>query len=144
LAERVSFSEDEEEKSMKATIFLAGGCFWGMQAYFDQVKGVLETTVGYANGTTAFPRYEEVKTGKTGHAETLRIVYDDEVTSLEKLLELYLRAVDPYSVNRQGEDEGSQYRTGIYYTDLLDGIRARTYLQRPPESRLRDRDPSDE
>ncbi|MBR1581958.1 MAG: peptide-methionine (S)-S-oxide reductase MsrA [Bacilli bacterium] len=113
---------------MKKTIYLAGGCFWGVQEYYSRLKGVLEVTAGYCNGTTAFPKYEEVKTGTTGHAETVKIDYDDSLISLEDLLNHYLRFVDPYSLNKQGEDEGSQYRTGIYYVDLLDGINARTYL----------------
>ena len=113
---------------MKKTIYLAGGCFWGVQAYFDALKGVISTRVGYANGTTAFPKYEEVKTGKTGHAETVKIDYDDEVISLSDLLEHYLRFVDPYSLNKQGHDEGTQYRTGIYYTDVLDAVEAEVYL----------------
>ena len=113
---------------MKKIIYFAGGCFWGVQEYFDRLKGVLETTAGYANGKTTFPTYEQVKSQQSGHAETVRIVYDDEIISLNTLIEHYLRFVDPYSINKQGEDEGIQYRTGIYYTDLLDGIEARTYL----------------
>ena len=113
---------------MKKIIYFAGGCFWGVQEYFDRLKGVIETVSGYANGKTAFPTYEDVKSQRTGHAETVRITYDDSVISLNTLIEHYLRFVDPYSVNKQGEDEGIQYRTGIYYTDLLDGIEARAYL----------------
>lgn len=113
---------------MKKTIYLAGGCFWGVQAYFKQLKGVLETMVGYANGTTAFPKYEDLKHGNANHAETVRIVYDDEVISLPKLLEHYLRFVDPYSLDQQGHDIGHQYRTGVYYTDALDGSDAYEYF----------------
>jgi peptide methionine sulfoxide reductase msrA/msrB len=107
---------------MEQTIYLAGGCFWGLQAYFKQAKGVLSTRVGYCNGNTAFPKYEDLKHGKATHAETLKIVYDDTIIDLDKLLELFLRVVDPYSVNKQGEDEGLQYRSGVYYTNMLDGI----------------------
>jgi len=113
---------------MKKTIYLAGGCFWGVEEYFSRLKGVLETRVGYANGTTSFPTYEEVKSQKTGHAETVKIVYESDVISLERLLEHYLRFVDPYAIDKQGHDEGHQYRTGIYYTDLLDGVDAVAYL----------------
>jgi len=113
---------------MKKTIYLAGGCFWGVQAYFDQLKGVLSTKVGYANGTTAFPKYEDLKAGKADHAETVKVDYDDEVISLKDLLGHYLRFVDPYAIDKQGHDEGHQYRTGLYYTDLLDGIEAHEYL----------------
>ena len=99
------------------TIYLAGGCFWGAQHYFDCLPGVLETEVGYANGKTANPTYEQVKHENTGHAETVRVVYDPAVLSLEELLEQFYKAIDPTSVNKQGGDEGVQYRTGIYYTD---------------------------
>ena len=101
---------------MNKTIYLAGGCFWGMQKFFDQFEEVIETTVGYANGPTENPGYEEV-CADSGHAETLKIVYDASKISLTKLLDYFFMAVDPLSVNKQGEDEGIQYRSGIYYTD---------------------------
>lgn len=113
---------------MEKIIYLAGGCFWGVQEYYSRLKGVISVDAGYANGTTAFPKYEEVKSQKTGHAETVKITYDDEIISLEKLLEHFLRFVDPYSLNKQGEDEGIQYRSGVYYVDLIDAINARSYL----------------
>ena len=97
------------------TIYLAGGCFWGMQKYFDQFDGILRTEVGYANGPDRAPSYEEV-CADSGHAETLKIDYDEQVISLEELLDRYFPVIDPLSVNRQGHDEGIQYRTGIYYT----------------------------
>lgn len=102
---------------MKKTIFLAGGCFWGTQKYMDQIKGVCETEVGFVNGNTVNPSYEEVCHNNTGHAETVRVIYDDAVLSLPQLLRFYFRSINPTSLNRQGEDKGSQYRTGIYYTD---------------------------
>ena len=101
------------------TIYLAGGCFWGVQKYIDRFDGVVETETGYANGSTEAPSYKEVCAG-SGHAETVRIVYDEEKLSLTALLELYFRVIDPLSVNKQGEDTGVQYRTGIYYTDDAD------------------------
>ena len=106
------------------TIYLAGGCFWGMQQFFDQFDGVVRTEVGYANGPDKAPSYEEV-CADSGHAETLRIDYDEGVISLPDLLRYYFMVIDPLSVNRQGHDEGIQYRTGIYYTDekLLPEIR---------------------
>ena len=106
------------------TIWLAGGCFWGMQKFFDQFSGVLRTEVGYANGPDKAPSYEEV-CADSGHAETLRIDYDETRISLTELLKYYFMVIDPLSVNRQGHDEGIQYRTGIYYTDetLLPEIR---------------------
>ena len=98
------------------TIYLAGGCFWGMQKFFDQFEGVLSTQVGYANGPDRAPTYQEV-CRNSGHAETVRIDYDEGKLSLDKLLELYFLVIDPLSVNKQGGDEGIQYRTGVYYTN---------------------------
>ena len=98
------------------TIYLAGGCFWGMQQFFDQFKGVVRTEVGYANGPDQAPSYQDV-CADSGHAETVRIDYDESVLSLTGLLEYFFMAIDPLSVNRQGHDQGIQYRTGIYYTD---------------------------
>ena len=98
------------------TIFLAGGCFWGMQKFIDQFDGVTETEVGYANGPDQAPSYQEV-CSNSGHAETVRIAYDPARISLKELLEYYFLVIDPLSVNRQGGDCGIQYRTGIYYTD---------------------------
>ena len=99
------------------TIYLAGGCFWGLQKFFDQFEGVISTTVGYANGLTENPSYEEVKSQKSGHAETLLLNYDPDKFPLSEVLEKYYLVIDPVSVNKQGEDEGISYRTGIYYTD---------------------------
>jgi len=98
------------------TIYLAGGCFWGMQKFLDQFDGVLNTEVGYANGPDRVPSYEEV-CHDSGHAETVRIDYDPAQLTLTRLLEYYFMVIDPLSVNRQGGDHGIQYRTGIYYTD---------------------------
>lgn len=100
-------------------IYLAGGCFWGTEHYLKQVEGVVETEVGFANGNTN-PTYKEVYTDRTGYAETVRVKYDERVASLEFLLGLYFLAIDPTSLNRQGHDEGTRYRTGIYYTDAAD------------------------
>ncbi len=101
-------------------IYLAGGCFWGTEHYFKQVRGVVDTETGFANGHLDNPSYKQVKAGDTGFAETVRIKYDPDVVSLELLLDLYFKSIDPLSLNRQGEDEGTQYRTGIYYTDPSD------------------------
>ena len=104
------------------TIYLAGGCFWGLQKFLDQFDGIIETEVGYANGPegTAVrqngPSYEEV-CRSSGHAETVRTVYDETVLPLDKLLGYYFMVIDPLSVNRQGGDRGIQYRTGIYYIE---------------------------
>lgn len=98
------------------TIYLAGGCFWGLQKFLDQFPGILETEVGYANGPDRAPTYQEV-CQNSGHAETVRVVFEETVLPLEEVLERYFMVIDPLSVNRQGHDSGIQYRTGIYYTD---------------------------
>lgn len=99
------------------TIYLAGGCFWGTSHLFSLVPGVSVAEVGYANSTVPNPDYNLVCTGATNAAETVRVVFDPEVNSLSSLLRLYFRSIDPLSVNRQGGDSGTQYRTGIYYED---------------------------
>lgn len=96
-------------------IWLAGGCFWGVQAFLSRLNGVVETSVGYANGRTENPTYEEVCTRDTGHAETVHVRFDPERLPLEKLLMRFFSIIDPTVRNRQGPDRGTQYRTGIYY-----------------------------
>lgn len=98
-------------------IYLAGGCFWGVDAYFSRLDGVVDTKVGYANGTKENPSYEEVCTGTTGHTETTYIKYDTQAISLEELLNKFWHIINPTMLNRQGADIGNQYRTGIYYTN---------------------------
>ena len=98
------------------TIYMAGGCFWGAQRFFDQFDGVKHTEVGYANGPTEDPTYKEV-CASSGHAETVRVDYDEGEISLSELLEYYFMIIDPLSINKQGGDEGVQYRTGVYYED---------------------------
>ena len=101
-------------------IYFAGGCFWGTEHYLKQIRGVLSTRTGYANGITENPTSKDVCTDTTRFAETVHVTYDPEVLSTELLVRLYFKAVDPTSVNRQGEDTGTQYRTGIYYVDESD------------------------
>ena len=101
-------------------IWLAGGCFWGVEAYMARVPGVADTSVGYANGRTDSPTYEDVCTRNTGHAETVHVRYDPERISLTGLLEQFFLIIDPTSRNRQGNDRGSQYRSGVYYLDPAD------------------------
>jgi methionine-S-sulfoxide reductase len=96
-------------------IYLAGGCFWGTEHYFKQIEGVVETQVGYANGHTERPTYQDVCTDLTGFAETVRVVYDPRRVGLRFLLRMYFQAIDPLSLNKQGEDEGTRYRTGVYF-----------------------------
>ena len=98
------------------TIYLAGGCFWGLEAYFQRINGVLDAVSGYANGNTEHPSYEDVVYRHTGHAETVKVVYDADKLSLNDILQYYFRVIDPTSLNQQGNDRGTQYRTGIYYT----------------------------
>lgn len=98
-------------------VYLAGGCFWGCERYFQLIHGILNTQVGYANGNTSETSYKDV-CNNSGHAETVKLEYDDNIISLEEILELYYRIIDPTSINKQGNDVGIQYRTGIYYDDL--------------------------
>ena len=105
---------------MNKTIYIAGGCFWGVEMYYKSLKGVIDTEVGYANGDKENPSYEDVKHHLASHAETLKLVYDSNIISLEKILEHFLRFVDPYSINKQGEDEGVQYRSGVYFVAAED------------------------
>ena len=108
------------EKENLKEIYLAGGCFWGTEHYFKQIDGVVDTEVGYANGTTENPTYKDVCTDKTGFAETVHVIYNPDKVSLKFLLEMYFKAIDPTSINQQGHDTGTQYRTGVYYTDITD------------------------
>lgn len=101
-------------------IWLAGGCFWGVEAYMSRIYGVYDVVSGYANGHTENPTYEEVCSHKTGHSEAVQVKYDPNRVSLEILLEYYFRVIDPTIKDRQGNDIGSQYRTAIYYQDELD------------------------
>lgn len=107
---------------MQKEIYLAGGCFWGTEKYFKNIKGVIQTEVGYANGNTKRPTYKEVCDHNTGHAEAVKIVYDESQVSLASILVLYYDVIDPVSINRQGGDVGSQYRTGIYFVEPQDEV----------------------
>lgn len=111
---------EKMEKSNLREIYFAGGCFWGTEHFLKQVRGVVNTQVGYANGNVQNPTYEQVCTGTTGAVETVRVSYDPEVVDLSLLLDLFFKTIDPTSLNRQGNDRGTQYRTGIYYTDEAD------------------------
>ena len=104
---------------IKKEIYFAGGCFWGTEHFFKQIRGVTFTETGYANGNTPDPTYKEVYTDSTGYAETVHVEYDDSI-SLTFLVRMFFKAIDPVSLNRQGEDVGTRYRTGIYYTDPED------------------------
>lgn len=101
-------------------IWFAGGCFWGAEKYFKLLRGVVGTEVGYANGRTENPTYKQVYTDTTGYAECVHVTYDADTISLRRLTEMFFRAIDPTSLNRQGEDEGTRYRTGAYYSEERD------------------------
>ncbi len=105
---------------MQREIYLAGGCFWGLQHLLRQLPGVIATEAGFANGNTPHPTYEEVYTDRTGHAETVRVLYNDERLRLFTLINIYFMGIDPLSLNQQGGDRGTRYRTGVYYTTKKD------------------------
>ena len=107
-------------------IYLAGGCFWGMEGYFSKVVGVKETSVGYANGKSEIASYETLKT--TDHAETVHVKFDENVVSLAEILERYFSVIDPFSIDKQGNDRGRQYRTGIFFTDDETGERVKAFV----------------
>lgn len=115
---------------MKRNIILAGGCFWGVDVYYSNLKGVLETSSGYANGNFLNPTYEQVCNNEATHAEAVNISYDTDLISLDKILDHYFRIIDPFTLNKQGNDVGIQYRTGIYYTTDEDYEQITTYLER--------------
>lgn len=110
----------EPEGEGMATIYLAGGCFWGVEKYMSLVNGVADAESGYANGTIESPTYQDVTTGNSGYTETVRVEYDPEVAPLSFLLDLFYKAIDPTTMNRQGNDVGTQYRSGVYYSDPAD------------------------
>ncbi len=123
-AQQRTTTTEADDRPMKAEnlkeMYYAGGCFWGVEEYFSRIPGVSGVTVGYANGKTGNPTYEEVCSGNTGHAETVHVSYDPDKVSLKTLTEQFFKIINPISVNRQGNDIGSQYRTGIYYIDESD------------------------
>lgn len=104
---------------MKEIVF-AGGCFWGVEEFLSRISGVIQTKVGYANGDKLNPTYEEVCSGATGHVESCYTTYDEDIINLTMLLDEYWNIIDPTSLNKQANDIGSQYRTGIYYVDKND------------------------
>ena len=99
------------------TVVLGGGCFWCTEAVFDRVQGVVDVESGYSNGQVKNPSYEQVCTGRTGHAEVVKVWFDPAVITLREILEIFFVVHDPTTLNRQGNDVGTQYRSGIYYAD---------------------------
>ena len=110
----------QTKKMNTKEIYFAGGCFWGTEHFLKQIRGVVSTEVGYANGNVANPTYKQVCQGNTQFAETVKVVYNPSEVALPLLIDLYLKSIDPTSLNKQGNDRGSQYRTGIYYKDKGD------------------------
>ena len=108
---------NEAEKMEYVTAIFAAGCFWGVQAYFEKVKGVFSVRAGYTGGNKDAPTYEEVSSGKTGNAEAVQIIFDPKIVTYERLLEHFWKIHDPASLNRQGNDSGSQYRAVVFYLD---------------------------
>lgn len=113
-------AKDFNNSQAMKSIYFAGGCFWGTEHFFGMIKGVVSTEVGYANSRVSNPTYKQVCSGNTGAVETVEVVYDKSVISLEELINLYFKTIYPLSINRQGGDVGTQYRTGIYYVDDID------------------------
>ena len=124
---------DKSTKNIETAIF-AGGCFWGVQEYFSRVKGVIKSESGYTGGTKKNPTYEEICTGKTGHAESVRVIFNPKVVSYEKLLEHFWDLHDPTSLNKQGNDVGSQYRSAIFYTSPEQEKKAKASLAKLAKS----------
>jgi peptide-methionine (S)-S-oxide reductase len=120
---------DEPAGQTSATIVLAGGCFWGVQGVFQHVEGVTSAVSGYAGGEQATAQYEKVGSGRTGHAESVRVTYDPRKVSLGRLLQIYFSvAHDPTELNRQGPDVGTQYRSAIFYADARQQRIAEAYI----------------
>ena len=123
--------------SAQRTVVVAGGCFWGVQAVFQHVKGVVSTTSGYSGGTVKNPSYEAVCTGRTGHAESVQVVYDPSKVTLGQILKTFFSvAHDPTEVNRQGPDSGTQYRSAVFYADEGQQRITRAYIDQLNQAKI--------
>src|SRR5689334_25397594 len=131
-------SDDALSKAKGAqTVVLAGGCFWGIQAVFEHVKGVSSATAGYSGGSAGTAQYETVSTGQTGHAESVRVVYDPSQVSFGQILKVFFSvAHDPTELNRQGPDEGTQYRSVIFYSSDDQKRVAQAYIEQLNRAKL--------
>jgi peptide-methionine (S)-S-oxide reductase len=129
--------ETPSAKKARETIVLAGGCFWGIQAVFQHVKGVTRATSGYSGGTVKDPSYEQVSSGITGHAESVEIVYDPSKVTLGQLLKVFFSvALDPTELNRQGPDTGTQYRSAIFFSSTEQQKIAQAYVDQLNQAKL--------
>ena len=118
------------------TITLGGGCFWCTEAVFDRVRGITDVESGYTNGHTLNPSYEQICGGDTGHAEVVRLTYDADEISLQEVLEIFFHTHDPTSLNRQGNDAGTQYRSGIYFDKPEDGEQATAMIRQMAQDKV--------
>jgi peptide-methionine (S)-S-oxide reductase len=128
---------DVTASATKQTAVFAGGCFWGVEAVFERLKGVSEAVSGYAGGTKKNPDYEQVSSGRTGHAESVKVTYDPSQISYGQLLQVFFSvAHDPTTLNRQGPDEGTQYRSAIFYTDDEQKRVAEAYIKQLNDAKV--------
>lgn len=126
----------ETPASALQTITLGGGCFWCTEAVFDRVRGITDVESGYANGHVPSPTYEQICGGDTGHAEVVKLTFDPAVISVQQILEIFFATHDPTTLNRQGNDVGTQYRSGIYFTDPAHQQVAQQLLQQIRDDKL--------
>ncbi len=127
--QEISEKKNDYAKMELKKIYLAGGCFWGVEAYMERIDGIADAVSGYANGNTENPKYEDLVYGNSGHAETVEVSYAPDIITLREVLLYYFRIIDPISINQQGNDKGIQYRTGIYYENEEDKAIIESFLK---------------
>lgn len=116
------------QETTNQTLYLAAGCFWCVEAIFDRIQGVVSLRSGYCNGQTSNPTYREICTGNTGHAEVIEVVFNPKILPINDLLEIFFATHDPTTLNRQGADVGTQYRSGIFYSSEAQKQAAQAYI----------------